>query len=484
MNRLFRYIFLAVLPLLLACCGGKPTDVTLSSRKPSLHPELDGATLPRNIAAPAFLVEDSATNYYAEIGQCGQPAAIELSSDKGEFLPPLAKWHNLLDQAAGDSIYLRITLTDKEGRSEQLSDVMLKVSADTIDSYLVYRLLYPGYELWREMGIYQRNLTNYQQEDVLDNSEIDRQCVNCHNFAAGAPENMMIHVRGPKGGTLVRSNGNTKKVNPRCPALDNGSTYPAWHPSGKFIAYSANDIQQLFHTAGTKTIEVIDMSADMTLYVVAGDSVMAIPGMNGPEWMETFPTWSPDGKKLYFCRAQPFTSPVSADSIRYDLCAASFDPATLTFSEPEIIYPARERNQSVSFPRVDPSGRWVLFTLSSYGNFSIWHPESNLWLLDLTDGTLREATEINSNDVDSYHSWAPNGKWVVFSSKRMDGLWARPFLASFDAQTGRFGVPFAVPQESPRFYDDFMKTFNIPELISRQITDTDEFIDAVNSSSE
>ncbi|MDE6093925.1 MAG: cytochrome C biosynthesis protein, partial [Muribaculaceae bacterium] len=68
---------------------------------------------------------------------------------------------------------------------------------------------------------------------------------------------------------------------------------------------------------------------------------------------------------------------------------------------------------------------------------------------------------------------------VVFSSKRLDGLWARPFIASFDPATGRFGRPFVVPQKDPLYYDDFMKTYNIPELVSRKITDTDGFVSAI-----
>lgn len=473
-------LLLSLLAALLWSCGGKPSGAALSDRQPALWPDYAGATLPRDIAAPAFVIADTASSYFTEIGRCGSDPAISLSSSSGEVIPPLSKWHSLLNEAAGDSIYIRVTLTDAQGHSEQLRDVVCPVSSDSIDSWLVYRLLYPGYELWREMGIYQRNLNDYTQEAVLDNADIDLHCVNCHNFAAGSPETMMIHVRGSKGGTLIRRDGKTVKVNPKCPALENGATYPAWHPSGRFIAFSANEIRQFFHTSGTKTIEVSDLMADMTLYDVEADKAVPVPGLEGPEWMETFPTWSPDGTRLYFCRAKGYVEGIPLDSIRYDLCSIGFDPATQTFTEPEVIYPAASRGESVSFPRVDPSGRWLLFTLSSYGNFSIWHPESNLMLLDLTDGTIREAGEINSADVDSYHSWAPNGRWVVFSSKRMDGLWARPFVAAFDPSTGRFGHPFPVPQEDPRFYDDFMKTFNVPELISRPITETGDFIEAVN----
>ncbi len=470
-----------VLPLLLlAACHGKPDSAVPTQQLPQLRPELAGAVLPVNIAAPSFMIADTAEYYHTEIGRAGHEPCITISSSSAAVMPPLDKWHDLLSDAAGDSIYIRITL-ERGGEALQLRDAVCHVSPDTIDRYLVYRLLYPGYELWHDMGIYQRDLTNYEQVAVLDNSEFDRQCVNCHSFVGGSPETMMVHVRGAKGGTIIRRDGKVVKVSPNCPALENGAAYPAWHPSGRFIAFANNDIKQFFHTSGTKTIEVSDLAADLSIYDVDADTASAIQGLSSKEWMETFPAWAPDGRALYFCRARQYHEGGALDSIRYDLCRASFDPASRVFGEPEIVVAAADSMRSVSFPRVSPDGRYLLYTLSSYGNFSIWHPESNLWLLDLTDGITRPMDELNSDDVDSYHSWSANGRWIVFSSKRMDGLWARPFIAAFDPSTGQASAPFAVPQQTPLFYDDFMRTFNIPELIRTPITDMRQLVDAANA---
>lgn len=475
-----RLLFTIALAWAITSCGtGRPADPATAGRTPAIYPDFTSATLPPNIAAPTFMIDEEAESYFTEIGAVGREPQITVGSRSAVVVPPAGKWRALLADAAGDSIYVRVYVTRHDGTAERMNDIICPVSADTIDSYLVYRLLYPGYELWNEMGIYQRDLTSYTQEVVLENSDIDRQCVNCHSFAGNAPETMMIHVRGAQGGTLVRRNGATEKVDPKCEALSNGATYPAWHPSGKFIAFSANNIQQFFHAKGSKTIEVSDLSADMTVYDVERGEAITAPQLSGDEWMETFPTWSPDGKNLYFCRAEGYTQGEPLDSIRYDLCRVDFDPEARSFGDPEVIVAAVADGKSVSFPRVSPDGRWLLFTLSDYGNFSIWHPESDLWLLDLTDGTARAVDEVNSDDVDSYHSWSANGKWIVFSSKRLDGLWARPFIASFDPGSGRFGKPFVVPQKDPLYYNDFMKTYNIPELVSRKITDTDGFVSAV-----
>ena len=95
--------------------------------------------------------------------------------------------------------------------------------------------------------------------------------------------------------------------------------------------------------------------------------------------------------------------------------------------------------------------------------------------MDLTTGDIRRMVEVNSDDVDSYHTWSSNGHWFVFSSKRMDGLWARPYFASFNPETGETGKPFLLPQEDPLFYDYYTYTYNRPELIKEPVKNGKEF---------
>lgn len=119
---------------------------------------------------------------------------------------------------------------------------------------------------------------------------------------------------------------------------------------------------------------------------------------------------------------------MSLDSIRYDLYRIHFDAEHSKLHTLECVYKASALRKTVSFPRISPDGRFLLFTQSDYGNFSIWHPESDLYLLNLATGNIRNIAEINSDNVDSFHTWSSTGRWLVFSSKRLDGLWARPFL--------------------------------------------------------
>lgn len=282
---------------------------------------------------------------------------------------------------------------------------------------------------------------------------------------------MMFHIRGNNGGTIIARDKKIKKANIKKAGMNNGGTYAAWHPGGRYIAFSVNEIQQFFHSTGKKPIEVSDRESDLIVWDYETDQILTDSLIYGPEWMETFPTWSPDGEMLYFCRSKAITSQTSLDSIYYDLYKIPFDAQTHTFGTPECVYEASALHKSISFPRISPDGNYLMFTCSDYGNFSIWHPESELFLLNLKNGNIRNMKEVNSDNIESFHTWSSSGKWFVFSSKRVDGLWAHPFIAYFNPQTGLASKPFMVPQKDPLFYKTFTKTFNLPELIIAPVTE-------------
>lgn len=445
---------------------------------PCIYPDYTGVTFLVNIAPPNFIIKEEADVFQTEIG-VEKVTDILYTSKQPEVIIPSKAWKKLLQKAAGKEIFIRITLL-KDGKWTRFADITDTVSNEMIDPYLAYRLLYPGYELWNEMGIYQRNLTNYEETPIAENKAFEKQCINCHTFNRNSPETMMIHVRGKSGGTLISKNGKVEKVNTKPEGAKNGGTYAAWHPSGRYIAFSMNEIQQFFHSSGQKPIEVSDLAADLMVYDTQKKTFLTDSLIYGDKYMETFPNWTPDGKTLYFCRGNAYKEKMPLDSIRYDLCRIGFDPESGKFGNLECVYKASEQGKSVSFPRVSPDGRYLMFTLSDYGNFSIWHPESELCLLTTDTGEIRLLNEVNSDDVESFHTWSSSGKWFVFSSKRLDGLWARPFFASFNPETGKAGKPFLLPQKDPSFYDTFTKTYNLPELIKEPVSNGNELIKAIH----
>ena len=447
--------------LLLMGCNEKPgNDIKGSDKTVSLFPDYAGITVPPNIAPLNFRIQEPGEKYFVRM-QAGDDV-IEISSKDGKIDIPQKRWRSLLDRNKGKYITIDVFIKNKGGwvRYPAIKNF---ISDDEIDQYLFYRLLYPGYELWKEMGIYGRDVTSFRERPLIENKSVYHNCMNCHSFNQNSPDTYMFHIRGDRGGTIIYKNGKVKKVNVKTKQMMSAGVYPSWHPNGNLIAYSTNKIKQLFHAQGKKFIDVFDLKSDLVVYDITNDKVFTDTVIASKKYMETFPCWSPDGKYLYFTRAMQRTDTTFYKDIRYDLCRVPFDEKERAFGKPEVIYPASKFGKSVTLPRVSPDNRFVMFTLSDYGTFSIWHPEADLYLLNLKTMEVKRLG-VNSDDVDSFHSWSSNGRWFVFSSKRLDSQCARPFFAHIDT-LGNTTIPFVLPQKEPDFYNSFLKTYNRPELV-------------------
>ena len=204
---------------------------SMSDRLPLIYPDYTDVTFPINIAPPNFRIQEEGEAFQTELG-CGEENYdILIQDDEPIVRIPESEWKVLLEKAAGKKIYVRITIK-QHGKWVRYSDIQDSISVHAIDPFLAYRLLYPGYELWNEMGIYQRDLTTYEQTPIAENRNFGKQCINCHTFNRNSPDTMMVHVRGKQGGTLISLNGEMEKVDPKPEEYRHGATYPAWHPSG------------------------------------------------------------------------------------------------------------------------------------------------------------------------------------------------------------------------------------------------------------
>jgi dipeptidyl aminopeptidase/acylaminoacyl peptidase len=216
-------------------------------------------------------------------------------------------------------------------------------------------------------------------------------------------------------------------------------------------------------------MEVYDFESDVVVYNIRTHEITTCPQLSSSKAFETFPAFSPDGKSIYFCSADSVAPmPERYLDTHYSLCRIDFDPATGTFgSNIDIIVDAAVQKKSVSFPRPSYDGRFLCYTLSDYGQFSIWHHEADLYLLDLSgEGRISPLTQANSPDTESFHNWSTNSRWLVLSSRRDDGLYTRPYFCHIDAN-GVATKAFMLPQRNPRrFYRDRFLSFNVPDFIT------------------
>ena len=472
MKKILSILLLSLL-LIASACTETVSDARQEASQPQIYPDYLGVTIPVNIAPLNFCMAD-------EQAQCIDAVITDrhghsLHSQGGEAVDfDIDDWHTLLGQNRGDSLSVTVSAKFDDGW-HTYCPFSIYVSADSIDYGLCYRLIEPGYEVWSKMGIYQRDLSSFDERPLIENTQFEG-CVNCHSFNRGNPADMSLHIRGPHGATLLR-HSNSKSQLPLT-AYDTKTdqtlglcVYPYWHPSGHYIAYSTNTTRQLFHSAHPNRIEVFDEASDLQVYDVEKNELLLSPLVKQDSIYETFPVFSADGRSIYFCaaRALPEGSH-QLDSIRYNLCRIGFDPATGSFGDRiETIVDAVAQHKSVSFPRPSYDGRFLCYTLSDYGQFSIWHHEADLWLLDLATGESRPMAVANSEDTESFHNWSTNSRWLVLSSRRDDGLFTRPYFCHVDA-SGAVTKAFMLPQRNPRqFYRDRFFSFNVPEFITAPV---------------
>lgn len=458
-------LFVAV--LLSACGAEKVRNARQLDVLPEIYPDYVGVTIPMTIAPLNFAMADSTCQLIdvVAVGKGGLQIHTQ-GTDATDF--PMKAWRNLLSASAGDTLSLLVSAKFADGwRSYRPFGI--KVSTDSIDYGLNYRLIAPGYEVYSRMGIYERDLSSFDERALIENTQFNG-CVNCHSYNRCRPEDMSLHVRGMHSATLIRTNGTMKAYNTATDSTLALCVYPYWHPTGDYIAYSTNNTRQGFHVAKDKLIEVFDLASDLQLYDVRANELRTASHLKRDSVWETFPAFSPDGRTLYFCAATARPIPAETEQIRYNLCKVSFDPEEGTFGTriDTLVY-AEAEGKSVSFPKPSYDGKYILYALTDYGQFSIWHHESDLWMLDLRTGESRPLDEVNSSDTESYHSWSSNSRWFVFDSRRDDGLHSRAYIAHCDAD-GNIGKPFMLPQQNPKhYYDNHFRSYNVVEFVAAPV---------------
>ena len=472
-----RLLLLTIIATMLAACGHKIPEKYLESDKlPNIYPDYTNVTVPINMAPLTFQIDGKADEVVARLTVGDQ----EVICGGNKIQPDADDWRQLAEAAKGKDIKVEVYV-EENGNWTRFKPFSIYVSPDSIDAYISYRLIPPSYIAYEELTINQRCLENYDESIIYDNllctESTQSQCINCHNYQQYNPERMQFHARQNMGGTVIAYDGSIKKINMRNDSILSAGVYPTWHPWLPLIVYSTNMTSQIFHSVNPNKIEVFDSESDLIAYDVEKNEVTNIE--NDPAEMECFPFWAPDGKTLYYCSAHfEYSDTVTNKSkdfitrtqeAKYNLYKKSFNPETMQFGPRELVFAADSLDKSATLPRISPDGRYLMFTVAKYGVFHIWHHDADLWMLDLQSGKVRNMEEINSADTESYHSWSSNGKWVVFSSRRYDSNYTRPFIAHIDAN-GHGSKPFELPCANPDNHRQLLKSYNIPEFMRGPVT--------------
>jgi hypothetical protein len=164
-----------------------------------------------------------------------------------------------------------------------------------------------------------------------------------------------------------------------------------------------------------------------------------LPGADDPHFVQTDGVWSPDGKTIVFARAEardphsPGQEPAlrandpNETPIQYDLYRIPFNDGR--GGTPERIVGASGNGMSNNFPKVSPDGKWIVFVQCHNGQ--LMRPDSQLFIVPFGGGQARRM-RANTPLMNSWHSFSPNGHWMVFSSKARSP-YTQMYLTHLDA---------------------------------------------------
>lgn len=462
---------LCVLGILVVLCvfgmPSSPKNLGRAGTLPDIYPDYIGVTIPADIAPLNFNMVDDDIDRMNVVAFGSKGGEIRSKGKWADF--DIDEWHQLTEQNRGGKITFTVQV-EAGGNRIQYDDFNVYVSPYSLDDWgLTYRRIKPGYEVGGDIGIYQRDIHTFKEYAILTETVVPGRCFNCHTANRTNPNRITLQMRGEGGGTMIQKDGQQKWVETKTDITQAAGSYSYWHPDGDYVAMAVNSVHQSFFTGTGQRIEVYHKFSDVEVLDTRSNELILSPLLFTND-LEIFPAFSADGKWLYYSTSKPCRVPAEYEKVKCSLCRIAFDAEKGAFGEVVdtlLNGPATDKSYVLARPSYD--GRWLMYCVSSRGNFPVSQDDADLWLMDLKTGESRELKEANSNQCESFHNWSENSHWFVFSSKREDGMYTKLYLASIDDQ-GKVSKPFLLPQRNPKkYYLEMMDAYNCPDFTKTKV---------------
>ncbi len=456
-----------------------------------LYP-FDNTLFPPEIVPPTFIWEETAPRsdtWLIMIEFQDGKEGMNFHPDGRRWTPEAGEWETIKKRSLEKDA--EVTIIGIRGSNPKTTisanRISIKTSRDAVGAPLFYREVSlpfinavkdPSHIRWR-FGV----ISSTQQPPiVLEGLPV---CGNCHSFSAdGKTLGMDVDYANEKGSYFI-SEVAEQMLLARGSVItwsdyrkdDNEETFGLLSqvsPDGRFVVSTVKD-KSVFVPKPELAFSQLFFPCKgiLVVYDRQKDTFESLPGADDPRYVQSNPSWSPDGKYIVFARSEAYMlkSPeaqgkvlLSPEDCREFLEEGKqflFDLYRIPFNEgkggtPEPLKGASNNGMSNYFARYSPDGKWIVFCKAK--SFMLLQPDSALYIIPAEGG---QATKLqcNTNRMNSWHSWSPNGKWLVFSSK-MNSPYTQLFLTHIDKQ-GQSSPPVLLSHfTSPD------RAANIPEFVN------------------
>jgi tetratricopeptide (TPR) repeat protein len=452
---------------------------------------LNGTLFPPEIVPPTFRWEDAEPNrntWFVTIKFRNDGARMNFLTRLPKWTPKAAEWEAIKKRSLEKEARVTILGVRKSSRVRIVSGgrVSIKTSQDEVGAPLFYREVNlpfadavkdPSRIRWRFGAI-----SSPRPPVVLQKLPV---CGNCHSFTKdGKTLAMDVDYANTKGSYVITPVAEQMTLAPRDIITwddyrkeDGELTFGLLSqisPDGRFVVSTVKDRSVFVPKPGLEFSQLFfPIQGILCVYDRQTREFNSLPGTDDPEYVQSNPAWSPDGKYIVFARAKAYKLKEGKDPgkilLTREECAEFlnegkpfvFDLYRIPFNDgkggaPEPLEGASNNGMSNFFARYSPDGKWIVFCKAK--NYMLLQPDSELWIIPAEGGDARRL-QCNTKRMNSWHSWSPNGKWLVFSSKA-SSPYTQLFLAHMDEQ-GRSSPPIVLSHLT-----DPDRAANIPEFVA------------------
>jgi len=496
-------VVLGALTLLPSGCGGEASlvDEILASYRTdadyaglTIDYPLDETLFPPEIAPPTFTWEDGAAGvdtWLVTIEFVDNEGRANFLTHEPEWTPDADEWEAIKRRSLERPARVAVLGVNQTAPRKILSGARITISTskDEVGAPIFYRevnlpfidaVTDPTRIRWRFGSI----SSPEQPPIVLENLPV---CGNCHSFSAdGGMLGMDVDYANDKGSYAFTPVKEEVVLAPRDIITWSDFRRVEGEYTFGLLSQVSPDGKHAVSTVKDRSVFVAtpDLAFSQLFFPIRGilavhsretGEFSALPGADDPNYVQSNPTWSPDGKYIVFARSKAYQ--LRKDEGRVLLTKQEceefleegkqflFDLYRIPFNdgkggEPEPLPGASNNGMSNYFAKYSPDGKWIIFCKAK--SFMLLQPDSELYIMPAEGGEPRRLRG-NTSRMNSWHSWSPNGKWLVFSSKA-NTAYTQLFLTHIDDEGNSSPAVLLANFTEPD------RAANIPEFVNIETT--------------